>query len=215
MAKKLEMSLSGYKKMISGVTTKIDFYTVQLMHNITDKWIFELIDDYREESEIILKLRGMSDSQKNFIKGIVDFESYFSNTHENSNDYITVFIPTGNMEDGMIYDSTNFTKINAAAYRKKFGDDLFCGIKITSNHLRPVYNLGDILLVCRKAAREGDTGIFLNKETGRVYIRKLRPSPSRILEPVNECGEPLHIDDNNENSQKWISFGYVLTKIRE
>ena len=50
MAKKLEMSLSGYKKMISGVTAKIDLYTVQLMHNLTGKWIFELIDDYGEDT---------------------------------------------------------------------------------------------------------------------------------------------------------------------
>lgn len=214
MAKKLEMSLSGYKKMISGVTTKIDLYTVQLMRNLTGKWIFELIDDYREDTEIILKLKEMSESQRNFIKNMIEFESSFTSTHEDSNDYITVFIPTGNMEDGMIYDSTNFTKINAASYRKKFGEDLFCGIKITSDHFRPVYNLGDILLVCRRAAREGDTGIFLNKETGKVYIRKLRPSSSRILEPVNECGENLHIDNGKENAEKWISFGYVLTKMR-
>ena len=30
MAKKLDMSLSGYKKMISGVTTIIDLYTAYL-----------------------------------------------------------------------------------------------------------------------------------------------------------------------------------------
>lgn len=214
MAKKLEMSLSGYKKMISGVTAKIDLYTVQLMHNLTGKWIFELIDDYREETEIILKLKEMSEAQRNFINNMIEFESYFSSVHEDSNDYITVFIPTENMVDGMIYDSANFTKINAASYRKKFGEDLFCGIKITSDHLKPVYNLGDILLICRKAVREGDTGIFLNKETGKVYIRKLRPSSSRILEPINDCGEPLHIDSCDESAEKWINFGYVLTKIR-
>lgn len=34
MAKKLEMSLSGYKKMISGETTRIDSYTVLLMYQL-------------------------------------------------------------------------------------------------------------------------------------------------------------------------------------
>ncbi len=216
MAKKLEMSLSGYKKMVSGVTAKVDLYTVYLMQHMTGKWIFELIDDYQEDTEIILKLKELSLRQKNFIEGIIDFEIEFSVSHENCNDYITVFVPTGNMQDGMVYDSSNFFKINAASYRKKFGDDLYCGIQVTSDHLHPVYNLGDILLVCRKSVREGDTGIFFNKENGRAYIRRLMPASSWILEPINGYGEPIAIDRHNETeSAKWIRFGYILTKIRD
>ncbi len=216
MAKKLEMSLSGYKKMISGATVKIDLYTAQLMRNLTGKWLFELIDDYNEDTELILKLRHLSPSQKDFIKGILDFETEFFSFHENAEDYITVFIPTGNMEDGMIYDSVHYTKVNAASYRKKFGSDLYCGIKITSNHLHPVYNLGDILLICRKPIREGDTGIFFNRENGRIYIRKYQPAAPWILEPINGYGEILTIDQYDHNDmKKWIKFGYVLTKMRE
>lgn len=218
MAKKLDMSLSGYKKMVSGVTTKIDLYTAQLLHEMTGKWIFELIDDYGEDedTEIILKLKELSARQKKFISGIVDFEVEFSSSHQNESDYITVFVPTGNMEDGMIYDSSHYFKMNAAAYRQKFGDDLYCGIQVTSDHLHPVYNIGDILLICRKPIREGDTGIFLNKETGRAYIRKLQPSASWVLEPINGYGEPIIIDSNNEaDLEKWIRFGYVLTKMRK
>ena len=215
MAKKLEMSLSGYKKMISGVTTKIDLYTAQIMQNMTGKWIFELIDDYEEDTQFILNLRAMSSRQKNFIKGIVEFESAFSACHEDTDDYITVFVPTGNMEDGMIYDSSHFYKVNAASYRKKFGDDLYCGIQVTSDHLHPVYNLGDILLVCRKDVREGDTGIFLNRETGRAYIRKLQATASWVLEPINGYGKTITIDRKDEvSADKWIRFGYVLTKMR-
>ena len=87
---------------------------------------------------------------------------------------------------------------------------------MTSDHLHPVYNLGDILLICRKGIREGDTGIFLNKETGRAYIRKLHTRASWILEPINGFGKPIVIDTQDEaNTQKWIRFGYVLTKMRE
>ena len=43
MAKKLELSLSGYKKMISGETTKIDTYTAFLMYDLYGKWLFEMI----------------------------------------------------------------------------------------------------------------------------------------------------------------------------
>lgn len=215
MAKKLEMSLSGYKKMISGATTKIDLYTAHLLQSMTGKWIFELIDDYEEDTSLIMNLKNMTAGQKNFIKGIIEFESEFCAGHENTDDYITVFVPTGNMEDGMIYDSSYFFKVNAASYRRKFGDDLYCGIQVTSDHLHPVYHFGDILLVCKKAIREGDTGIFLNKDTGRAYIRKLQSSISWILEPINGYGKPITIDRSNEaDSEKWIRFGYVLTKMR-
>lgn len=215
MAKKLDMSLSGYKKMISGVTTKIDLYTAYLLQNMTGKWIFELIDDCEEDMELILSLRELSQCQKSFIKGIIEFEAAFSAGHDEPEDYITVFVPTGNMEDGMIYDSSHFFKVNAASYRKKFGDDLYCGIQVTSEHLNPVYNLGDILLICRKAIREGDTGIFLNRETGCAYIRKLQVTASWILEPINGYGKAITIDRQDEAAtKKWIRFGYVLTKMR-
>ncbi len=215
MAKKLEMSLSGYKKMISGVTMKIDLYTAHLLQAMTGKAILEMIGQYEEDAQFLRKFRSMSPRQKNFITGIVDFELDFSESHTDTDDYITVFVPTGSMEDGMLYDSSHFYKINAASYRKKFGDDLYCGIQVTSDHLHPAYHYGDILLICKKAIHEGDTGIFLNKETGRAYIRRLTASSPWVLEPINDLGRPIVIDRNEEAvSDKWIRFGYVLTKMR-
>ena len=216
MASKLQMSLSGYKKMISGATTKIDLHIMYLLHSMTGKWIFDLVDEHDEDMDLFLEIKQLSPSQKKTVKGLVDFELEFAAVHENTEDYITVYIPTGNMEDGMILDSYNYTKINAASYRKKFGEKLHCGIQVTSDHLHPVYNLGDILLICRGSIREGDTGVFLNKESGRAYIRKLLPSVSWILEPINGYGEPIVIDRSDEaDMKKWIRYGYVLTKMRD
>ena len=216
MASKLQMSLSGYKKMISGATTKIDLHIMYLLHSMTGKWIFELVDEHDEDSDLILGIKQLSASQKKTVKGLIDFELDFSAVHENTEDYITVYIPTGNMEDGMILDSFNYTKINASSYRKKFGERLHCGIQVTSDHLHPVYNLGDILLICRGSIREGDTGVFVNKENGRAYIRKLLPSVSWVLEPINGYGETITIDRSDETDmKKWIRYGYVLTKMRE
>jgi len=217
MAKKLEMSLSGYKKMISGVTAKIDLYTAQLLHYMTGKGIVELVDDQEEDIELLQQLRKLSPQQRRFIKGIIQFEIEFSpSSKEAEKEYLTVFVPTGNMEDGMIFDSAHYYKINASSYRKKFGDDLYCGIQITSEHLCPVYFPGDILLICRRAIRDGDTGIFLNKETGRAYIRKLKASTRWTLEPINGSGKPIVLDTaSEEDMTNWIRFGYVLSKIRE
>ena len=143
MAKKLEMSLSGYKKMVAGSTAKIDLYTVYLLHILSGKWIFELIDERPREAAFVSKLKEMTPNQLNFVDSLVEFEIAFSDSitaaEKNCDDYITVFIPTGNMEDGMIYDSTHYMKVDVSAYRQKFGDDMHCGLLVTSSHLHPVF----------------------------------------------------------------------------
>ena len=215
MAEKLEMSLSGYKKMISGGTVKIDLYMAYLMCELTGKLQLELCGGKLPELELVKKLRKLNRPQLQFIEGIVDFEIEFLQKEENPQDHISVLIPTGNLEDGMIWDSANVQKVNAAPYRQKFGDNLHLGIQVTSNHLHPIYNLGDILLICRKPPRDGDTGIFINKENGCAYIRKFHQTNPCLLEPLNDYGVAFKVDSNNvDDMAKWIKFGYVLTKMR-
>lgn len=214
MAKKLDMSLSNYKKIISGESSNINLYVAHLMHELTGKWTFELCGEHTEELELLQKIRSLSESQKRYINAILDMEVETAEKFDDPDDYISVFVPTGNMEDGMIYDSSHIIKINIAPYRKKFGEDLDYGIKITSTHLHPVYNEGDILLISRKPIRDGDTGIFYNKDNGKIFIRKLIKENSCQLVPVNEYGSLITIDPANENDmEKWVKFGRVLCKI--
>ena len=73
----------------------------------------------------------------------------------------------------MIWDSANVRKVNIAPYRKRYGSQINAGVEVTSNHLTPVYHMGDILLISRRPPRDGDTTIFLNTENGRAYLRRL------------------------------------------
>lgn len=216
MAKKLEMSLSGYKKMISGETTKIDAYTAFLMHDLCDKWFYEIIGYPISEAETVAKIRKLSKTQLRFITAIVDLE-YSLLTEQNSpEEYIPVIVPTGNMQDGMIYDSADILHINAAIYRKRFGDDLHFGIKVTSSHLHPAYNKGDIILISQNPIRDGDTGIFINKEDGCIYIRKFHQAAPCVLEPINGFGKTFFVNNSNPQEMKnWIKMGYVLCKMRQ
>lgn len=217
MACQLDISLSAYKRILNGETTKIDLYTCYLAYALTGKLSFELCGVVDNNLKLIEKLHGLSLKQLSLIESVIDFEKAFASQDKNNiEDYITVFIPTGNMEDGMIYDSSNIEKINIANYRKKFGNAIHCGIRITSNHLHPVYIINDILLISRNAIRDGDTGIFFNKKNGCVYIRKFHQAKSYVLESINGYGENFTIDGTNyEEMDQWIFFGYVLTKIRE
>lgn len=134
---------------------------------------------------------------------------------KNKEDLISVLIPTGNMTDGMIFDSYNVEKLDVSNYRKAFGDALHIGIRITSNHLHPVYNKGDILLISRNPIRDGDTQIFINAQNKRAYIRKLHQKTPCELTPINNYGETFYVDsDNVDDMSKWIKFGHVLCKVR-
>lgn len=216
MAKALEMSLSGYKKMISGETTKIDAYAAFLMYDLCGKWLFEMIEHPVHEAEILTKMKHLTESQLKFISAIVGIEYNLLTSQDSPEEYISVIVPTGNMQDGMIYDSANIIQVNAAVYRKRFGSDLHFGIKVTSSHLHPVYTKGDILLISQNPIRDGDTGVFINKEDGRLYIRKFHQGEPCVLEPINSFGNPFLVNNSSpQEMKKWVKMGYVLCKMRQ
>lgn len=218
MAEKLEMSASNYKKLIAGQYRRPNLFLAQRLYELTGKFLFQFFDFSSPELDVIAKLLQLSVSQRNFVEGIIDFELEFAVQHnkEDPDDSLTVIIPTGNCEDGMIWDSANIRKVNIAPYRKRYGSLVHIGVEITSNHLNPVYYMGDILLISRRPPRDGDTAIFINKETGRAYLRRFVQQIPRILEPINGYGETFYIDPYDETEiKKWIKYGVVLTKIRE
>lgn len=215
MAKRIGISTSGYKKIVAGETNKIDLYAAYQLYKLTGKFIFELCGEQNTDLELFKHLRSLTPTQKAFVSDIIHFEKDFQEKETDSKEYISVIVPTGNLQDGMIWDSANITKVNAAPYIHKFGPKLHCGVLVTSHHLQPVYHIGDILLICKRPPREGDTYIFVNRENGCAYLRKFRQGSPARLEPVNEFGVTLEIDcDNAAEMDKWIKFGCVLTKMR-
>lgn len=212
MASKLDLSLSAYKRIISGQTEKLDLYVVYTLHELTGKYMFELISADDRVSSSIPKLRCLSDSQLTFINSIIDFELQFRPTSHGS-DYISVLNLTGDMHDGMIYDTSSIEKVNAEPYVRIFGSDLSCGIRVSSHHLSPAYNYGDILLIGCRPIRDGDTGIFIHKQTHRAYIRRLSQA-CRKLVPVNGFGESFDLDVCSADMDNWIFYGRVLAKMR-
>lgn len=217
MAQKLDMSVSNYKKLIAGQYRRPNLFLAQRLYELTGKLLFEFFDFDSPKLNAISKFMKLSDTQCSFIDGIIDFELAFSaSKEENTDDYLTVLIPTGNCEDGMIWDSANVRKVNIAPYRKRYGSQINAGVEVTSNHLTPVYHMGDILLISRRPPRDGDTTIFSNTENGRAYLRRFIQQVPRILQPINGYGESFYIDPYNEDEvKKWVKYGVVLTKMRE
>lgn len=218
MANSMDLSLSGYRKLLSGDILKIDVYHAYRIHELTGLWLFELLGLQDETTEIVTEFRKLTSQQQTYIRKLIDFENGFNREFPkpSETDYITMLVPTGNYADAMIYDSVAIEHIDIAKYRPMFGAAINCALKITSNHFHPVYHAGDILLICCEPPREGDTGIFVNVKTNRVYLRKFRQAnPCRLESIVNEFIPTILVDPTNKDDMsQWIKFGYVLTKIR-
>ena len=218
MAKALNMSLSSYKRILNGETNKIDLYTAYLLTSLTGKQSAELCGLLDPLQRARSAMGDLSELQLNFVAGIIRFELQFAKDlkrEETVEDYVTLLIPTGNLQDGMYLDSFYMKKVNVSQYRRRYGNAIDCAIMITSNHLHPTYVKNDILLVSRTPVRDGDTGIFIQCSTGLAYIRKFHQTSPCLLEPVSNLGRTFTIDDNNKTDlSDWIKFGRVITKMR-
>lgn len=220
-AKELDMSLSSYKRIVSGETSRIDIYTAYLIYRLTGRFACEIAGFDDDVITLLKKFKKLSPYQKNYMNAMMDAELAFSMNSEKAwqkapdEDLISVLIPTGNMADGMILDSCNVEKFDVSEYRKAFGNTIHMGIRITSNHLHPVYNKDDILLISRGPIRDGDTGIFINTHNKCAYIRKFKQTNPCELLPINNYGETFYVDSDDINDMShWIKFGYVLCKVR-
>lgn len=215
MADKLEMSLSAYKRLITCSTEKIDLYVIYRLYKLTGKLAYEFTSISDPYLDLKKKITNLTLPQMAFVEGLIDFEKSFSDIGMAPEDYLTVYVPTGNMEDGMIYDSASVEKVHLPDYKARYGNQISCGIRITSNHLHPVYNKGDILLIAQKSIRDGDTGVFINHINGRAYIRKFYQTTPCRLEPINGLGEVFFVDGTSEEDmKKWVKFGRVVAKVR-
>lgn len=218
MAKALQMSLSSYKRILNGETNKIDLYTAFLLTSLTGKQSAELCGILDPLQRARSAMGDLSKSQLDFVSGVIRFELQFAKGlrgGEDIDDYVTLIVPTGNMQDGMYLDTCCMKKVNVAQYRKRYGDAIDCAILITSNHLHPTYVLNDILLISRTPVRDGDTGIFIHRPSGLAYIRKFHQTVPSILEPVSNLGRSFTVDSTSkEDLSQWIKFGRVITKMR-
>lgn len=216
MAKKLDISVSGYKKIISGETKKVDLYLALKLSELSGRYLFDLFEIGTPETQVAQTIGELTEKQKSFLQAVAEFEHEFTIDHIDSEEFISVMEPCGDVQDGMVWDSVNLSKVNIGAYRKMLLQPIHCGLRMNNNHLHPAYVKGDILLIGKEPIRDGDVGIFVNRETGRAYIRKYRQTNPCRLEPVNGYGEVFFVDsDDPIDVAKWIKFGKVITKMRD
>lgn len=220
MAKALDLSLSSYKRFVSRETHRVDAHTVYRLSQLTGKTFLELCGEPHPLHETYALLRKVSEPQLRFLHSMIAFEAEFVEHLQKQpdsgspDDYTTLLSPCGMMCDGMICDAFSYDKIRVDTYRELFKERIDCALRVTGDSFAPFYYTDDILLISRSPVRDGDVGVFVNKLTGLLYIRRLHRMEPLRLEPLTYHGQPILIGSDADFLSHWIEFGHVLTKIR-
>lgn len=217
MAEQMGMSASGYKKIISGETRKIDLQMVHRLSSLTNMYMFDLLEQDNSVIRLARKMNNLSENQMKMVELFVDFESQFVyEERKPEKSFITVLESTADVRDGMFWDSMIMYKVEAGEYQRRYGGKISCGIRVNSNYMVPAYVKGDILLICKEPIQDGDVGVFVDKRNGQAYVRKYRRATPSRLEPVADYGENYYIDEENPGDvMNWVKFGKVISKIRQ
>lgn len=214
MAKLLGMSFSGYRNLISGRSSDVSTFTLYNMCHVTNKSFYELCGETEtDECRILVKYRNLPNCRKKAVQAMVDIESELAigEDKDAKANSVPMYIPLGNMEDGMTFCSANKECLDISDY-KNLSDHVDCACKVTSNHLHPCFHQDDILLISRRPPRDGDIGLFIRKSDKRTFIRKFRQTEPCRLEPIVDYGEVITVDSKNaKEMNNWMKFGVVVT----
>lgn len=214
MADKLEMSVPGYRKMVSGLTDSISLYTAYRASVVLNIPIPVLLGSQEFKDQLYDKLYHMPISTCRRIDYYLQHDEklrMMQNISENEGRIIDVITLTGYMKDGMDFDSA---EIEQMCIPKHFSSKIMRGIRITENSLLPVYAKGDILLLDEDMARSGDTAVVQNMKTRKLYVRKIIVKDLNCYElhPVHGRGTVITI--TQEERTEWFDYGRIITVLR-
>lgn len=99
MAEKLELSVSGYKKIISGETKRIDMQVAYNLHMLTGKLLSELCGDDSPELSIHRKIRRLTKEQRDHLEHMIDSELAVHAESEPEDGCMTLYVPTANITE--------------------------------------------------------------------------------------------------------------------
>lgn len=102
MAEKLDLSVSGYKKIISGETKRIDMQVAYNLHILTGKLLSELCGDDSPELSIYRKIRLLTDEQREQLEQIIDSQLAVHTESKPEEGFVTLYVPTENINDNIM-----------------------------------------------------------------------------------------------------------------
>lgn len=212
MAEKLEMSVPGYRKMVSGMTDSIALYTAYRASIVLNIPIPILYGSTEYKDQMLNKIYNAPDSTCQRIEYYLDFDARFRHAQTKvtgDSIWIDVFTLNGYMEDGMHFDSATVDKIQIS---NQYENRVSKGIRVTENSLLPIYSKGDIILLEDRMPRVGDITASINMKTRTLYIRKvLQANDCYELHPIHGRGRVVLIEKQNRSD--WYEMGRVISSV--
>lgn len=214
MADKLEMSVPGYRKMVSGLTDSISLYTAYRASVVLNIPIPVLLGSHDFKDQLYDKLYHMPISTCRRVDYYLEYDEKLrlaQNVSDNKGRMIDVIALSGYMKDGMDFETG---LIEQVCIPEHFNPKITRGFRITENSLLPAYAKGDILLLDEDMARSGDTTVALHMKTRRVYIRKIIVKEANCYElhPVHGRGKVITIQQSERT--EWFDYGRIITVLR-
>lgn len=216
MSKSLGMSQSSYNRFISNQTDSNVLEALYKFCKMTNQNMGEAIKDPSPNTELDIMFKQLPEFRQRTIRTMIEMDSKLRmiDTYDDE-EYVDCYTLTNDNRDGMLYDSAVYEPVNITGYGKICPDTIDCAFKFASNHLHPVVHDGDIVLIHQGPPRNGDTGIFVNRKTRRVYFRRFIQGDICKLEPITPYGKTIKVDSHDVNDMsQWIKFGYVMTRLR-
>lgn len=199
-----------YETLKKLANAKIDNPSLQSVIKVAQAFDCSLDSLFAVESRLVSKLHSLSSRSLEFVEAIADLElSLMTRTKKADQCLLPIVIPTGMMEDGMIYDSLCTEYLDASPYFSQFGTHLMCAMKITDNSFYPIYLEGDLLLLAKDRLPHYGT-ICVLIHANQLYIRRFVPgTPPKLISLLNS-DDCLLIDDPSA----FTLLGCVLTIVR-
>lgn len=214
MADKLEMSVPGYRKMVSGLTDSISLYTAYKASVVLNMPIPVLFGSQEFKDQLYDKIYHTPISTCRRVDFYLEQDEKIRLAQyegENKGRIIDIVTLSGYMKDGMDFDSAIIEQVRIP---DTFSQKIARGFKVTENSLLPVYAKGDILLLDEDMARSGDTSVLLHMKTRKLYVRKIMVKDATCYElhPVHGRGSIITI--SQEERTEWFDYGRIVTVMR-
>lgn len=187
-----DLSEDTLRSIVYGKSQDIKLSTIIKIANVLDCSLDNLAGRSfysSQEQNIINRLSYLPERSINVIEFILQLEEKSALQKSNhGKDVIQVFLPTGNMKDGMHYDCFLYEDLDISNYPSSIKNNVDLGIKIMTQNYEPVYHPNDIILLSHKRLPEyNDIVLYIDNE-GRLFIRKYTEN---FLLPINGFGKKI------------------------
>lgn len=212
MAEKLQMSLPGYRKMVSGMTDTISLSTAYTASEVFNIPISIMCGSTKMKDRVAQKVYEASEPICRKIDYYLDLNKEMAMVYSGITDkkVINVIILNGYMTDGMYLDSYTIVKREITEF---YRPSVAKGMLVTEDTFLPIYAKGDVLLLDETPGRSGDIVLMMHIRTRQFYLRKMVFSQNIELHSICGRGEVIYIA--HERKREWLEFGRVVTHISQ